>query len=498
MSTNVDFLKAVSEVRSYAGITDDSRMVKPGFVFVAIRGDRSDGHSFIPQVIRAGAVLIIGERDDIDTDSVPYVRHTDTREALALLAAAFHDNPSKSLILIGVTGTCGKTTSTYVIESILAAAGHKVGVIGTVEVRYPGSTQEASHTTPGAIELQDLLSRMRAAGCTAVVMEVSSHALKLKRVHGLLFDAMLFTNLSHEHLDLHGNMEDYFQTKALLFTEYVESAQRAGKHPVVVVNTGDDAGRRLHQMLLRNANRPDRLICFQLRGPAEVNGDALTFSSDGIRGKEAEIAVESQLVGRFNGENLLGAIGIARALGLSSDSIAEGIRNMRPVPGRLERVAPNGPHVFVDYAHKPGGLEVVLRTLQELRGRGVVRVVFGCGGDRDREKRPVMGEIAARLADEIWVTSDSPRSENPEAIIQEILAGIAESPRVHVEVDRKKAIEGAIGASDPDDLIVIAGKGHESFQIFGSADAPGGVRRVPFDDRQSALAALAGIRSRGS
>ena len=462
------------------GITSDSREVAPGFIYVAVRGGSQDGHRFIADAITQGAVTVVGEADRKPDFGASYIQVTDSREALAELAAGFYGDPSLSMKLVGVTGTSGKTTTTYLIESILENAGYRVGVIGTVNFRFGSKIFPSTHTTPGAVELQRLLSQMKAEGCNAVVMEVSSHALKQKRVWGLAFETAVFTNLSREHLDFHPDMEDYFQSKRLLFTLHA-------KHGVI--NADDEYGRRLLDEL-------KGAWSFAIGAPGRISGAALTSDLRGIRGtlpldgKPLEVKVG--LVGEFNVSNLLGAIGATRALGLSVSEIERGLKALKSVPGRLERVQnSHGLHVLVDYAHKPDALEKVLKTLQSARAGNRLITVFGCGGDRDRTKRPVMGKIAVEHSDEVIVTSDNPRTEDPMAIIQEIQAGIPRGACYQVEPDREKAIHSAIRMAKRGDVVLIAGKGHEDYQIIADPKAPGGTRKIHLDDREVALAALA-------
>ena len=490
--------------QSVAGVTSDSRQVGPGWIFVAIQGTSQDGHQFAEEAINRGACLLIVEKE-LPHLTVPILKVNDGREALARLAANFYHHPSQALLMVGITGTSGKTTTSYLIESILKSAGHQVGVIGTINIRYPGREVEASQTTPGADELQQLLANMKAAGCTAVVMEVSSHALAQKRVDCIAFDAVAFTNLSPEHQDFHPDMEDYYQTKALLFTHHLEFAAKVGKKPVAVIHAGDPYGRRLL------ASSSFRSLSFSL----DDQGKDWSIGIHGIQGTFQNVRLESPLIGRFNAENVLTALMLAEGLGISAENAARGISACPVVPGRLERVQNSkGIHVFVDYAHKPDALEKVLITLRntitsEPRSARLI-TVFGCGGDRDRTKRPVMGRLAATLSDLVWVTSDNPRSEEPGAIIEEIVLGMAGHSNYQVEPDRKNAIEGAIRAARPGDLVLIAGKGHENYQIVSDPAAeptaategasPGPsvrsgpratkTRKIHFDDREVALHAL--------
>jgi UDP-N-acetylmuramoyl-L-alanyl-D-glutamate--2,6-diaminopimelate ligase len=467
----------------YSLVTSDSREVKPGALFVAVQGGTRDGHDFIDEVIAQGAVAIIGERDLGRTLSVPYIRVADSRLALAQEAAQFYGNPSHSMKIAGVTGTSGKTTVTFVLESILLAdKNNKVGVIGTVNFRYTvsgGTTVlPSTHTTPGAVELQKLLARMKSEGVTHVVMEVSSHALAQKRVAGIEFDSTAFTNLTPEHQDFHKDMEDYYSAKKILFTDLFEAASAAGKAPARAINIDDPYGQRLAQELGSSANT------FSVSGAATWSGATVRESLEGIEGMIGQLHIRSSLIGRFNVANILTAIGLAKGLGVSDEVVARGIQNLAGVPGRLERV-PNsrGIHVFVDYAHKSDALKTVLMNLQSFRGSHRLITVMGCGGDRDRTKRPVMGQIAEAFSDAVIVTSDNPRTENPDTIIAQIVGGMAENKH-SIQPDRRRAIFEAVALAHPGDLILIAGKGHEDYQIIGT-------QKHPFDDRKTALEALA-------
>ena len=476
------------------GVTSDSRDVQPGTVFVAVKGIAQDGHAFIPEVQRAGALLIVGETPPPAELAVPYLQVPEARLALAHLAANFYGHPSHAMTMVGVTGTSGKTTTTYLCEAMLKASGHQVGVLGTVNVRFGARIYPATHTTPGAVELQGFLARMQADGCTAVVMEVSSHALKQHRSATIAFDAMVFTNLSPEHLDFHPDMEDYYLSKAMLFQEYIDVAVAAGKHPTAVVNADDANGQRLLAEL-KAAKRSDlRVLAYGLEPGVDVSGSGLAIDLASIRGDVTGVPVQSSLTGRFNASNILAALGVGRGLGLSPQAIAQGIAALPTVPGRLERV-PNtrGVHILVDYAHKPDALEKVLKTLREVKGPHRLITVFGCGGDRDRLKRPVMGRLAVELSDYVFVTSDNPRTEKPEAIIQEITQGIVGHTNYTIEPDRRQAIFAAVHQARPGDLVVIAGKGHEDYQILADPAHPQRTVKIHFDDREVAAEALQSV-----
>lgn len=480
-------IPAAALTATVTGVTSDSRLVRAGSIFVAVRGGSRDGHQFVADAAKAGAVLVFAETGvsiPSSSGSVPVITVPDPREALALAAAGFYGHPSEKLLMVGVTGTSGKTTSTYLIESILREGGRNPGVIGTVNFRYGGKVIDSTHTTPGAPELQKLLADILAAGCDSVVMEVSSHALKQHRVDQVAFDGMVFTNLTPEHLDFHPDMDDYFNAKKLLFTTLAAFAVSVGKKPFGAINAESDYGQRLLKELERD-----------LPGGARAEGFAvpptLAFGIDGIRGEAEGVSVSTPLTGRFNAANVMGALKVARGLGVSADAVRRGIAALPIVPGRLERVSNSrGIHVLVDYAHKPDALDNVLRTLREVKGRGRLITVFGCGGDRDRKKRPLMGRIATEFSDLVIVTSDNPRTEKPEAIVQEILAGI-EAGAAQVEIERPKAIMRAIEEAQPGDIVLIAGKGHEDYQIIADPTAETGTRKIHMDDRELAAEALA-------
>lgn len=469
------------------GITSDSRQVSKGFAYVAVPGSAHDGHQFIGDVVSEGAKLIIGERDMALSGAIEYVRVPDARLALAELSSQFYGHPSHSLKVVGVTGTSGKTTTTYLVESILKAAGFEVGVIGTVNFRYGNKVYPSTHTTPGPVEIQNLLAQMKADGCHAVVMEVSSHALKQSRTAGIAFDAVAFTNLSRKHLDYHPDMEDYFRSKARLFTSAIEHSKKQGKSPSAAINAEDEYGAKLISEL-KPKTTGLKVFSFGLGPDPEVSGVSLKTDLGGIEGPVGDVHVDSYLTGKFNAQNILTAIAICQGMGIHASACSKGIKNLNSVPGRLQRV-PNerGIHVMVDYAHKPDALEKVLQTLREIRNGCQLITVFGCGGDRDRSKRPVMGKLALELSDQVVVTSDNPRTEDPQKIIDEILVGMEGHPKaishLRVQPDRRRAIGEAIGMAKPGDLVLIAGKGHEDYQIIGR-------EKIHFDDREVAKDAL--------
>ena len=445
--------RAPVEVRDLAY---DTRAVVPGALYFCVPGANVDGHDFADEAIERGAIALVVERA-LEV-SVPQVVVPDARVAMAPAADAFFDHPTKELQVAGITGTNGKTTTAFLLYAILAAARRRPGLIGTIEARVGGERRGVRRTTPEAIDLQRLFREMLDAGDRSVAMEASSHASALHRLDRVRFAVLVFTNLSHEHLDFHADMEEYFEAKRRLFRE---------GNPPAAVNIGDEYGRRLA------AELPDALT--------------FGFADDAQIGPEALAGVELKLRGRFNVENALGALAAARLLGIDDDAIARGLESVRGVPGRFEAIDEGQPfEVIVDYAHKPVALETLLRTVREL-ATGRVICVFGCGGDRDREKRPQMGRIASELADVVIVTNDNPRSEDPQAIIDAIVAGAVAA--VEVEPDRARAIEYAIELAHDGDVVLIAGKGAEQGQEFAD-------RTVPFDDRESARTALRTLGAR--
>ena len=451
----------------------DARGVTPGALFVCVPGLKADGHDFAPAAVANGATALIVERE-LDVP-VPQLVVEDSREAMALAADAFFGHPTLELEIAGVTGTNGKTTTAFLLFAILAAAGRRPGLLGTIENRVGGERRAAVRTTSEAIDLQRLFREMLDAGDSSCAMEATSHGSALKRLLGVRFAVLVFTNLSQDHLDFHGTLEDYYDAKRRLFTEPDADGRRAP----AVVNVGDDHGRRLADELRELGEEP---VTFTFRDAErlELTARGARFSVDGI-------AVETKLRGRFNVENVLGAVKAARILGVDPAAIAGGVAHVTGVPGRFEAVDEGQPFtVLVDYAHTPEALENVLAEAREITA-GRLICVFGCGGDRDRAKRPLMGEVVARLADAAIVTSDNPRSEDPQAIIDEILTGISEE--VDVEPDRAAAIATALERAEDGDVVVIAGKGHEQGQEFAD-------RIVPFDDREVARETLRRLAAR--
>jgi UDP-N-acetylmuramoyl-L-alanyl-D-glutamate--2,6-diaminopimelate ligase len=439
--------------------------VRPGALFFCVRGSRADGHDFAAAAVERGAVALAVERRL--QVAVPQIVVEDTRAAMPTAAAAFFGHPTRELEVAGVTGTTGKTTTTYLLYSILEAAGRRPGLMGTVESRIGGERKPAVRTTPEAIDLQRAFRAMLDAGDRSAALEATSHGSELGRLAGIRFAALAFTNLSEEHLDFHGTMERYYAAKRRLFV--------GPEPPPAAVNVGDPYGRGLADELRALGRAP--VLTFGFADDAEIKPDDL----DGGRLRAGGIELETPLRGRFNVDNVLAAVAVALLLDVPDEAIAEGVARVEGVPGRFETVDEGQPFtVVVDYSHKPGALENVLRTAREL-STGRVLCVFGCGGDRDRAKRPLMGRIAADLADIAIVTSDNPRSEDPDAIIEEVVAGAP--GRLEVEPDRAKAIGRALEAAEAGDVVVIAGKGHEQGQEVGG-------RVLPFDDREVAREAL--------
>jgi UDP-N-acetylmuramoyl-L-alanyl-D-glutamate--2,6-diaminopimelate ligase len=474
------------------GVVHDSRAVARGSVFVAIPGQRVDGASFAADAVRRGALAIVAESTAPEGIDVPWLTAGSARRALADLAGAFHGHPSRRLTVVGVTGTNGKTTTTYLLTSVFDAAGWPCGRLGTVSFRVgPSSADEqvASHTTPEADEIQQMLAQMIDRGCRAAVMEVSSHALALDRVAGMTFAAGIFTNLTRDHLDFHGDMPHYFAAKRRLFDLLAPGAP-------AIVNIDDPRGVELA------ADLP-KVVTFAIDKPADVRAVHIEYSLEGVafeaQTPQGAIAIRSPLIGRPNVANILGVVAAAVALGLPRESIEAGIAALDRVPGRFELIstAADDIQVAVDYAHTDDALKNVLETVRPLAAGRLVSV-FGCGGDRDRSKRPLMGAVARRLSDFVILTSDNPRSEDPERIIDEIVRGLDPTPEPgaprrpgtpYLRIrDRREAIERSIRTALPGDLVLIAGKGHEKYQVVGE-------RTLPFDDVEVARAALARRRA---
>jgi UDP-N-acetylmuramoyl-L-alanyl-D-glutamate--2,6-diaminopimelate ligase len=473
------------------GLAYDSRRVQPGFVFFAVKGFQDDGHLYVRDAVQRGAVGVVVERPVAVPPPVGVVRVSNVRRALALAAARFYGHPAERLHMVGVTGTNGKTTTTHLISAVLRAQGKKAGLIGTLYNKIGDKIVPGERTTPESLDLQALLRRMVDEGVEAVAMEVSSHALALERVTGIEFDVAVFTNLTQDHLDFHHDLEDYFAAKARLFAALEEPGIKS-RPKAAVLNIDDPYGRRLVSL-------SGGAVTYGIENPADVRARDVVLTAGGTS-FEAETpwgraSVNLKLAGRFNVYNALAAFAVGGLEGLPPDEVARALEDAPAVPGRFERIeAGQDFTVVVDYAHTPDGLASVLQTARAL-SRGRLIVVFGCGGDRDPIKRPVMGGIAGRLADFTVITSDNPRREDPLAIIAAIEAGIRSAgvKRYVIEPDRREAIRIALRYAQPGDLVVLAGKGHEDYQIIGD-------QKLPFDDRKVATAILkemAAEKSRG-
>jgi UDP-N-acetylmuramoyl-L-alanyl-D-glutamate--2,6-diaminopimelate ligase len=469
-----------------AGIAYDSRRVEPGQVFVALRGQIADGTAFARDAVARGAVAVISQDAPPAELAAPWVTVSDARLALALLASAYHGNPSRRMQVVGITGTNGKTTTAYLLASIFEAAGITCGLVGTVTYRIGAEMRDATRTTPEAPEVQALLREMADRGCGACVMEVSSHALALRRVDGMQFAAAVFTNLTRDHLDFHADMEDYFHAKRRLF-EILPRDRPA------VVNVDDPRG----PAVVAAAGSP---VTYGINRPADVMPGPLSFALAGldfdVRTPKGTLHVRSALVGRPNVYNILAAAATSVALGLPLSAIEKGIAALDRVPGRFQVVSQPADDVtvVVDYAHTDDALKNLLETARPLTP-GRLITVFGCGGDRDRTKRPLMGAVAGRLSDVIVITSDNPRSEDPNRIIEEIQRGITadtrrdSAQRLLAVPDRRQAIDQAVELARAGDVVLVAGKGHEKYQVIGG-------QTLPFDDVAVAQDALARRRAR--
>ena len=475
-----------------------AQQVQNGGLFVAIAGHLADGHDYVDQALQRGAVAIVSQKEI--AGKTINIRVADTRQALADIAACFFNYPSQRLTVIGITGTNGKTTTAYLVESILQQAGYRVGVIGTINYRYAGKIFANPVTTPESLDLQRILADMQQAGVGHVVMEASSHAIDLFRIRNCWLDAAVFTNLSQDHLDFHGDMESYWASKKKLFTHYLDDGPKRDR-AVAVVNCNSSNGRQLANILrvpvIKTGSGPDD----------QIHAQNARFDLSGTTGEiatpDGAFHFKSKLVGRHNLENILCAAGVGSALKLTTGDMQSGIEAVAAIPGRLEGIENNtGRFVYVDYAHTPDALQNVINALRTVMADRII-CVFGCGGDRDSTKRPLMGEIAAQRCDLAVVTSDNPRTEDPTAIIDQILKGVQRAKsRCYsaadfrngfkdkgyvVEADRQRAIRLAIRVSQPGDTVLIAGKGHETYQILGTS-------RIAFDDREEARKALRAVR----
>ncbi len=461
--------------RDITGITYDSRRVMPGNLFVAVRGEHTDGHRFVEAAIDRGASAVVLERDAGMNPRATRIKVEDARHTLAMASASFYSHPSLQLKVVGVTGTNGKTTTAFMVKSIMESAGGEAGLLGTVQYQIGQRIIPASRTTPESVEIQNMMSQMLGSGCGGVSMEVSSHALAQQRVAGVDFDVAVFTNLSQDHLDYHETMEKYFEAKVKLF-KMLGSRRKSGR---AVVNADNEYGRRL----IARLGGESAVVTYGVSSDATIRALDVRVSADGtyfvVRTPRGHMPISLPLIGRYNVSNALAAIGAALSLGIDLTSIERALANMPAVPGRLQRV-PVGQefNVYVDYAHTEDALRNVLMTVSELTKHRLI-VVFGCGGDRDKGKRTPMGEAACELADFSILTSDNPRTEDPKFILAQIEEGFpaGSQSRYQVIEDRREAIERALDIARPGDTVLIAGKGHEMYQEF--ADTV-----VPFSDHE--------------
>ncbi|MEW6724843.1 MAG: UDP-N-acetylmuramoyl-L-alanyl-D-glutamate--2,6-diaminopimelate ligase [Bacillota bacterium] len=470
------------------GVAYHSAKVRPGDAFFALRGERADGHLFVPAAVEAGARVVFAERPVAVDDRTTLVLVPDARAALSLVAAALFGDPSKTLRMVGVTGTKGKTTVAYLAHAVLSRRYQRVGLIGTVSMLAgdrPIGGQRTTPTTPEGSDLQELLATMVKENCRACVMEVSSHALALRRVAGVEYDTAVFTNLGRDHLDFHRDLDDYLAAKGLLF----KGLGRAYRPPLksgpktAVINYDDEKSGYMRALVSSGC----RVLGYGMSPAAEITAERITFDQKGVSFRLKTPAGDSELglrlTGRFNVYNALAAVGVGLAEGCRLDEVVEALQGFSGVPGRFELIdAGQSFSVVVDYAHTAESLASVLETARELT-RGRVISVFGCGGDRDRGRRPIMGEVSGRLADLTILTSDNPRSEDPERVIDDIEEGIRGVGAYERQADRRLAIRRAISLANPGDLVLIAGKGHETYQIFAD-------RTIHFDDREEARQAL--------
>lgn len=465
-----------------SGLSSDSRKVRPGHLFVAVRGSQQDGHAFVAQAVKAGAGAVVLEDEACvpeDRQDAVFIVVGDSRRALAALAEMVYGFPQRQLNLCAVTGTNGKTSLTYLTKSILESAGHACGVIGTIGYQLRQENIPLKNTTPGILELEQIFQEMVGAGDDFAVMEVSSHALDQGRVSGLSFRAAVFTNLTQDHLDYHKDFEDYFRAKSLLFLEHLD------KRGTAIINRDDSYGQRLVSLCQSQGRK---VLTYGLEPGADIRAEKFSLSPEGtemcIRGPRLFLELRTPLIGRHNVLNILAAAALAVSLRISEKHIQDGIERLSCVPGRLQRIpSACGLRVFVDYAHTDDALKNVLESLRAIADNGRIITVFGCGGDRDRGKRPKMGRVASMLSDVCLITSDNPRSEDPLAIVNEIVSGITRQ-NFEIELDRAKAIARALDLARPEDIVLVAGKGHETEQIIAG-------KVYPFDDREVVKKALA-------
>ncbi len=497
----VEVKKIVGDpLKQVGGIAYHSKQIGEGFLFVAIRGMEVDGHQFIEEAVQRGAEAVVSE-EERGVSNRTLILVPNSRQALAKISSNFYGDPSSHLTLIGITGTNGKTTTTYLLESIFRKAGYDVGVIGTINYRFGQKTTPALNTTPESLDLHGILSEMLKGGISHVIMEVSSHGLDLDRVFGCQFDAVVFTNLTSEHLDYHKTLEQYFESKQKLFSDSLVKSQKKGRF--AVTNHDDPRG----EEIVRGIDLP--VIHYGMSPSCDITADQVTSSFEGlscrVRTPKGEISIRSKLIGDFNIYNILAAVSVGIGMEVPLETLRKGVEGLEGVSGRLEKVEnARGLHVIVDYAHTHDALERVLLGLKGILEKGTrnqekLITVFGCGGDRDRTKRPLMGKVAGKYSDLAILTSDNPRTEDPLAILKEVEKGLESLPLKQwppdeIELwrskkgflkvpDRREAIRMAIRLAQPSDTVLIAGKGHEDYQIVGR-------KKVPFDDRIEAQRAL--------
>jgi UDP-N-acetylmuramoyl-L-alanyl-D-glutamate--2,6-diaminopimelate ligase len=466
----------ISEEVTVHAVQYDSRKVEQNDMFVAVKGTSTDGHNFITTAIANGAKVVIVDNDSSLPDY--YFLHTavvkvvvpDSRIALAQIAKNYFNDPSSKLLMIGITGTNGKTTTSHLVKSVLEIAGKRTGLIGTIEYAIGDQRIPATHTTPESLELSGLFSQMVDAQCAAAVMEVSSHALCQHRVYGVNFDVAIFTNLTQDHLDYHRSMDNYFDAKTMLFKNLLPTSW-------VVINNDDAWGRKIPSIT------PARVLTYGVSSDADIRATNVTLTMNGIHcdiihnGEKTEI--DSKLIGRFNVSNILAAFGAGIVVGIPKNKIREALSNLKSVRGRFEQLqSPQGWTAVIDYAHTPDALEKALHAIHDVFGanrKGKIITVFGCGGNRDRSKRPAMAHIATSLSDVTILTSDNPRHEDPESIIDEAMMGVTDGSKVLRQADRRKAIIRALDSAQTGDVVLIAGKGHEEYQVVGD-------QKIPFSD----------------
>ena len=483
-------------------ISHDSRSIGRDCLFVALRGSRENGHHYIPEATASGATALIVEENTPAENGVTIITVPDARVALAMVADCFYQHPSRELTVIGITGTNGKTTISYLVESILKTSGYHPGVVGTVEYRYGDHCRAAPHTTPDALDLHMLMREMLDAGTSHLILEVSSHALEQHRVEAVNFDSAVFSNLSAEHLDYHGTMECYGKAKELLFTHYINRSSK--EKTSAIINYDDPLGKTL------SARTNARLFRYGIKEGIEITLKDATLTSEGmsllVHTPRGDVTITSSLIGTFNMANILAAVGAAVAHTISPAVIQEGIRRVKAIPGRLERITNAlGLTLLVDYAHTSDALDQVLTTLRDLRPRRLI-TVFGCGGDRDKTKRGPMGAVATAKSDLTIITSDNPRTEDPHDIIEQITAGIDHAAATRCDpvrlndadrcngyaiiADRRAAIKTAVALTRPGDILLVAGKGHEDYQIIGK-------QKYHFSDREEIMQALSALNRTG-